>query len=104
MEMKLPILIIEGLDVQAFPSVQSAQSYLEPWWVMEERGQVYDASARRITASCRDQKVVLNLDPASAPQVESLAKILRAHLRATGRQDVKDDVDLAALIAAIGTW
>lgn len=101
MEPALPILIIEGLDVQAHPSVQSAQSDLETWWVRERRGRVYDANGRRMTATCQGQHVLLSLEADSPPEQDELAAAVRSHFRAINSPNVTDDSSLRDLIAAL---
>ena len=101
MQPALPILIIEGLDVQAFSSVQSAQSHLETWWVKEQRGRAYDAHGRRMVATCRGQQVLLSLDAGTLPQQDELAQALRSHFRAIKKSNVRDDSSLGELVAAL---
>src|SRR2546429_258091 len=101
MEPALPILVVEGLDVQAFSSILSAQSYLESWWIKEERGRVYDAHGCRMIATCRGQRVSLSLDHSSPPQEYELAAVLRAHFHAVGRPGVGDDCSLPELVGKL---
>jgi len=101
MEAHTPILVVEGLDVLAFSSVESAQRHLEPWWIKEDRGRIYDASGHRMTAVCHGQRVVLSVGDASVAQEEELSAALRAHFRATAKPAFADEKSLSQLIAAI---
>jgi hypothetical protein len=101
-EAQAPILIIEGLDVLAFSSVQAAQRHLEPWWVKEQRGRVYDATGRSMRAVCRGQRVVLSVDCDNAVHEDEVSAALRAHLRAIGKPKLADEnSSLSQMIAAI---
>jgi hypothetical protein len=102
MEAQTPILVIEGLDVLAFSSIEAAQRHLEPWWVQEERGFVYDASGRRMKAVCRGQSVILSVDREDRTREGELSAALRAHFRATGKPRLADQSSsLSQMVAAL---
>lgn len=102
MEAQAPILVIEGLDVLAFSSMAAAQRHLEPWWVKEERGLVYDASGRRMKAVCRGKSVVLSVDREGGMREGELSAALRAHFRAIGKPTLADESSsLSQMVAAL---
>jgi hypothetical protein len=99
-EAQPPILIVEDLDVIAFSSVEAAERYLEPWWVTENCGRIYDASGRRMDATCRGKRVFL--DVTSEDKESELSSVLRAHLQAIGNPICKDSTaNLSRLLAAL---
>jgi hypothetical protein len=101
MEPALPIVIVEGLAAQVFPSVQSAELYVEPWWVKNGEGKVYTADGHRMIAICQGQLVLLSLDPSSSPQEEELTTVLRTHSRTVGETSIRDDSSLPQLLAKL---
>jgi hypothetical protein len=102
MEAKYPILIIEGQDVLAFSSLESAERYLEPWWVNEGRGRVYDARGHRLTTTCDGQRVILRIGQTGPGQEHELRAALRAHFRARGKPTLDDEkLSLPQLIATL---
>ena len=81
---RLPIFVIEGLDVSVYSSVDDAQRSLEPWWIKEDRGDVYDAEGRLMQGEAGRIRVTLSLSEEYPAHAEELENALRAYLRAIG--------------------
>lgn len=47
---KLPIIVVEGFDVSLHSSIEEVEKWLEPWWVRQNEGSVYDASGNLLKA------------------------------------------------------
>lgn len=94
-----PFVVAEGLDISIFSSLEDAQSWLEPWWVEEKRGRVYDSQGRLLQLEADSAHVRISLgesEPAHAAELESL---LRSFLQATSMVEGFDkDCGLPCLV------
>ncbi len=89
------VFIIEDRDIRVFSSRTSAEDYLEPWWVEERRGRVFDAAGTEYAASSVNGVVVLR--PAREAG-EALRDLLTDYFRAMNPGEKLDSLDLATLV------
>ena len=67
-----PIFVAEGLDIRIFDSVEDAERSLEPWWVEEGLGKIYDAQGRSLGLKVSNKRVSIFLkeeDPTSTDEL-----------------------------------
>ena len=87
---KPPIFVVEGLDIGIYDSVKDAAQALEPWWVQQKEGSVYDAEGRLLTPEISGPRVV-ELIPEDPPaHAGELETALRAFLKEIG-EAISDD-------------
>lgn len=55
-EILLPIIVVEGHDVDLHFTVEDAEKALEPWWVRQHEGTIYDAAGHRLSVEIVAQK------------------------------------------------
>ncbi|PTU29146.1 hypothetical protein [Stenotrophobium rhamnosiphilum] len=84
-----PIFVIEDLDVLLFKCVEEAQRFLEPWWVIEKRGVIFDALGVQLSAEIGAENASVTLKPDSS-HASDLEKLLRNHLIALGEISAQD--------------
>ncbi|MBI5026390.1 MAG: hypothetical protein HZC12_06650, partial [Nitrospirae bacterium] len=73
-----PIFVVEGLDdVYVYATVEDAQLALEPWWVKQKEGVVYDAEGRLLQLKAGDINVTISLGEASPTHADELESVLR---------------------------
>lgn len=108
----LPIVVVEGYDVSFYSAIEEAEKALEPWWVRQHEGVIYDAVGHRLAAT-----VIAEKDPLPFPlgvgvrervrivteaplvDAEELRLALIGHLQASGAVRDKD----ALLNASLGS-
>lgn len=78
-----PIFVTEGLDIRMFQSPEEAERWLEPWWVREDRGKVYDAEGRLLKLKVGDKRVIILSWEAEPVHAEDLRALLSAFLQIT---------------------
>jgi len=87
---KPPIFVVEGLDIGIYASAEDAMRDLEPWWVRQKEGLVYDAEGRMLTpeiSGLRVTELIPEDPPAHAKELEAA---LRAFLKEIG-EAIADD-------------
>jgi hypothetical protein len=96
-----PIFVAEGLDIRIFQSIEDAERSLEPWWVEENLGKVYDAQGRLLRLQTGDKRVRIlswEAEPAHAGELKAL---LREFLKATNNSErFAQHCDLPCLVEA----
>lgn len=96
----LPIIVVEGMDdVYVYPTIDAAALSLEPWWVEEKRGAVYDAQGRLLLLAVSGNNVEISLGEIIPNHSSELREILRSFLNGTGRsQDGEHELGLEKLV------
>lgn len=90
-----PILVIEwAADVSVCTSVEEAALSLEPWWVEQNRGAVYDAEGRRLALSVDKYNVRISLGDDVPADPSELRSILLSFLNAVGER-IDNDINLS---------
>lgn len=79
-----PIFVVEGLDVTVHKCLEDAQNWLEPWWVRQKEGFVYDAEGRLLKLEARNKRVTISLGEEEPTHASELETILHNYLRAIG--------------------
>ena len=79
-----PIFVVEGLDIGVYATVEDAKLSLEPWWVEQNLGVVYDAEGRLLKLDSGDKSVYISLGEAEPTHAAELEAILRSYLKAIG--------------------
>jgi hypothetical protein len=98
-DLVLPILIAEGLDISIFQSIETALQALEPWWVEEKLGSVYDAQGRHITLKAENHRVGILMWEAEPTHAGELTSLLRDFLKFSNNPSGIDlNCDLPCLI------
>ena len=96
-----PIIVAEGLDISFFQTVEDAERSLEPWWVEENLGKVYDAQGRLLRLQAGDRRVSIlswGIEPTHAEELKSL---LREFLKVTNDSvHIDPNCDLSCLVEA----
>jgi len=94
-----PIFIVEGLDVSVHDSVESAQRWLEPWWVEQKLGKVYDSVGTLLKLKITGKRVLILPGEQTAGHAKELESILRRFLKEIG-EPIDDDLscDLEYLV------
>lgn len=85
---KFPIIVIEGHDVSLYSSIEEVEKWLEPWWIKQNEGSIYDASGHRLTATVladkvagrTREKVQILTDTSAIETSEELRSALVGHL------------------------
>lgn len=89
---KCPIFVVEGLDnVNVFDTVEDAQRFLEPWWVKQKEGAVYDAEGRLLRLDTDKIRVTISIEEEEPMHANELENILRSYLKAGG-EPIGNDV------------
>lgn len=95
-----PIFVVEGLDdVYVYATIEDAQLALEPWWVEQNLGVVYDAEGRLLKLAAGEKYVYISPGEVEPMHAAELEAILRSYLKAIG--DPKGDdlsCDLKCLV------
>lgn len=78
-----PIFVIEGLDIVAFNSIEAAEQFLEPWWVKEKLGKVYDSEGRLLELIAEDSTVKISSSEEIPMHISELRKVLFDFLKIT---------------------
>lgn len=98
-KLELPIVIAEGLDISAFQSIEDAERCLEPWWVAERRGRVYDSRGRLISLEASATKVRIRSWEDEPTHATELERLLREYFRMMGDHEADDsDCSLSCLV------
>ena len=96
----IPIFVVEGMDdVYVYASVEDAALSLEPWWVEQKEGSVYDAAGRLLHQEVVGYDVALSLLENCSANPHALESILRNYFKAIG-EPIGDDAtcDLDCLV------
>jgi len=100
----LPIIVVEGFDVSLHSSISDAENWLEPWWVRQNEGLIYDAGGHRLTTVVLEikephlfgtkvrEKVQILTGASDVDASDELRSALIAHLKAAGK--IQDSIAL----------
>jgi hypothetical protein len=105
-EIVLPIIVVEGHDVDLHFTVGDAENALEPWWVKQHEGAIYDATGHRLSAEVvarkgalpfplgtgPREKVRIITEPPFVDASEELRLALIGHLQASSEVHDKDSL------------
>ena len=94
-----PLIVAEGLDLHFYNSADEAGKSLEPWWVLEERGRVYDAEGRLLKLETDKHRVRVLQGEDIPKHSEELRSLLHAFLAAVN-QPIERSSDLKTLLDA----
>jgi hypothetical protein len=95
-----PIFVVEGWDdVYVYETVEEAALSLEPWWVEQSEGAVYDSEGRLLELGIDTHNVLISVSEETPRHSSNLRSILLSFLSAVG-EEVENDSDssLAALV------
>lgn len=96
-----PIFIAEGLDVRVCRTAEEAGHELEPWWVQENRGQVYDSEGRLLRLEAGKIRVKVLQGDSTPTHAGELRSLLRKFLKAVNDPAAIDgELDLPYLVDA----
>jgi hypothetical protein len=106
--MHLPIIAVEGSDLQVFRSIEEAESYLEPVDVIAGEWTIFDATGQVLVASVVPSPGMLGVDrvrlqEGSTRDQLALEKALRGFVRAIGRETVDPLIPLDALVERVAS-
>ncbi|MBI4950304.1 MAG: hypothetical protein HY955_09195 [Deltaproteobacteria bacterium] len=96
----VPIFVVEGLDdVYVYETIEDAQRSLEPWWVKQKEGAVYDAEGRLLRLETDNIRVTIHLEEMEPTHASKLENTLKSYLKAIG-EPIGDDIicNLACLV------
>jgi hypothetical protein len=94
-DLKPPIILVDGLDVQLFSSPQAVEGYVEAIDIRDKVYRAFDSIGRQLTLEVHGDRVRLTPTEASAQHEAELQRLLRAALR-----HISDDpgLDLKRLV------
>lgn len=94
-----PIFVAEGLDIGIFETVEDAERSLEPWWVEEGLGRVYDAQGRLLVLKVKGKRVSIQSSELEPSHVEEMKSLLREYLKVRSAPEGNDqNCDLPCLV------
>lgn len=94
-----PIFVAEGIDVRVFQSAEDAGRALEPWWVLEKRGQVYDSKGRLLRLKTGKHRVKVLMGERSPDHANELRSLLIDFLRTKNSEaDLDQESNLQHLV------
>jgi hypothetical protein len=87
-----PIVLVDGLDVQFFSSIEAAEGWMEAIDVENGVYHAYDSRGRALVVETKGERVYMAAASEEPPQAHELERLLRDYLRHHLR-DIADDPD-----------
>jgi hypothetical protein len=101
-QLEPPIFVVEGLDISVHDTVESAERSLEPWWVNEECGSVFDASGRLIQLKAGKHRVRIESWEEVPAHADELRSFLSDYLKLKGHpREQSANAELSDLVARL---